>query len=243
MRKLILFTGFFASLLFWQCAASKPPVAVGEQTAQTFQREIKMTVAGEYLLYLPQNYETSKDKWPLMLFLHGAGERGDDLEKVKVHGPPKLVANGKEFPFVLVSPQCPEGMWWSTDVLDALLNEITENYNIDENRIYVTGLSMGGFGTWALAEKYPHRFAAIAPVCGGGDPAAVPTFSHLPVWVFHGAKDNVVPIDRSEAMVNELKKNGADVQFTVYPEAGHDSWTETYDNPALYEWFLKQRRK
>ncbi|MCB0264904.1 MAG: prolyl oligopeptidase family serine peptidase [Calditrichaeota bacterium] len=202
-----------------------------------------MTVAGEYLLYLPQNYETSKDKWPLMLFLHGAGERGDDLEKVKVHGPPKLVANGKEFPFVLVSPQCPEGMWWSTDVLDALLNEITENYNIDENRIYVTGLSMGGFGTWALAEKYPHRFAAIAPVCGGGDPAAVPTFSHLPVWVFHGAKDNVVPIDRSEAMVNELKKNGADVQFTVYPEAGHDSWTETYDNPALYEWFLKQRRK
>ena len=202
-----------------------------------------MTVAGEYLLYLPQNYETSKDKWPLMLFLHGAGERGDDLEKVKVHGPPKLVANGKEFPFVLVSPQCPEGMWWSTDVLDALLIEITENYNIDENRIYVTGLSMGGFGTWALAEKYPHRFAAIAPVCGGGDPAAVPTFSHLPVWVFHGAKDNVVPIDRSEAMVNELKKNGADVQFTVYPEAGHDSWTETYDNPALYEWFLKQRRK
>ena len=128
-------------------------------------------------------------------------------------------------------------------MLDALLNEITENYNIDENRIYVTGLSMGGFGTWALAEKYPHRFAAIAPVCGGGDPAAVPTFSHLPVWVFHGAKDNVVPIDRSEAMVNELKKNGADVQFTVYPEAGHDSWTETYDNPALYEWFLKQRRK
>jgi hypothetical protein len=109
--------------------------------------------------------------------------------------------------------------------------------------MYLTGLSMGGFGTWEYAVNYPDRFAAIAPICGGGNPERAWAIRNLPIWVFHGAKDQAVPIKQSEDMVNALKKVGNDVKFTVYPEAGHDSWTETYNNPALYEWFLKHKRK
>ncbi|OGU76747.1 MAG: phospholipase [Ignavibacteria bacterium RBG_16_34_14] len=205
------------------------------------QKEITQTVQVDYLLYLPKDYNSSK-KFPLLLFLHGSGERGKDLEKVKVHGPPKLIASGKDFPFIVVSPQCPENQWWSIADLDVLLNEIVENYNVDPHRIYVTGLSMGGFGTWELAIKYPDRFAAIAPICGGGNSHLVSVLKDLPVWVFHGAKDNVVPLSSAQEMVDVLEKAGGNVKFTIYPEAGHDSWTETYNNPELYEWFIKQKR-
>ena len=181
-----------------------------------------------------------------MLFLHGAGERGDDVEKVKVHGPPKLIAQGKDMPFIVVSPQCPRRSYWSSPdqvaTLIALLDEIVENYRVDESRIYLTGLSMGGFGTWSLASTCPERFAAIAPICGGGEPRMARRLRHMPTWVFHGAKDGTVPIARSEEMVEALKKAGGNVEFTVYPEAQHDSWTVTYDNPKLYEWFLSHQK-
>ena len=177
------------------------------------------------------------------MFLHGIGECGEDLQKVKTHGPPKLVEQGKEFPFILVSPQCPEGSWWSDNVLDGLLKELEEKYNVDKNRIYVTGLSMGGYGTWSLAMEYPHRFAAIAPVCGGGNVRTVCKLKDMPIWVFHGAKDNVVPIAESQKLVDALKKCGNDVKFTIYPEANHDSWTETYKNPELYKWLLSHSLK
>jgi predicted peptidase len=177
-----------------------------------------------------------------MLFLHGAGERGEDLEKVKVHGPPKLIEQGKDFPFIVISPQCPEDQWWSITDLDVLLDEIIGEYKVDTDRIYVTGLSMGGFATWDLAIKYPNRFAAIAPVCGGGNSRLVSTLKELPVWVFHGAKDNVVPLKSSQEMVDALEKADGEVKFTIYPEATHDSWTETYNNPELYEWFLQKRK-
>lgn len=194
----------------------------------------------EYLLYLPDGYSKSDKTWPLVLFLHGAGERGSDLNYVKRHGPPKLIEQGKSFPFVLVSPQCPEDSIWYTDVLGAMLDEIEENYHIDKDREYVTGLSMGGFGTWKMAEEYPNRFAAIAPICGWSSLDTVCNLKHIPIWVFHGKKDKVVPFDRSEVLVNALKKCGGNVQFTVYPNAAHDSWTETYNNPELYDWMLKQ---
>jgi predicted peptidase len=231
------------------CAsAGRRSKAGARQSPHSFKAEIRRTVNAQYLLYLPTRYAESKQPWPLMLFLHGAGERGDDLEKVKIHGPPKLIAReGREFPFVIVSPQCPEDGWWSSETqietLDALLDHIVRRYRIDQNRIYVTGLSMGGFGTWSLATKYPHRFAAISPICGGGDPRDVARISHLPVWVFHGAKDNVVALDRSQEMVDALQKAGSDVKFKIYPEGGHDSWTKTYNNPELYEWFLKHKRQ
>ncbi len=178
-----------------------------------------------------------------MLFLHGAGERGDDLELVKKHGPPKLIEAGQDFPFIVVSPQAPAEQWWSTVFLDALLQEITATYRVDMDRVYATGLSMGGFGTWDLAMTFPDRFAAIAPICGGGNAYSVCVIKDLPIWNFHGAKDPVVPLARSQEMVDALQRCSGDVRFTIYPDAGHDAWTETYDNPALYEWLLAHRRQ
>jgi predicted peptidase len=165
-------------------SAAEQKAAPGRQEAQRLERTIKVTLG--YLLYLPKDY-AEKDSWPLMLFLHGAGERGDDLQRVKVHGPPKLIAAGKEFPFIVVSPQCPKDRSWETLELTALVDEIVEKYKVDPDRIYVTGLSMGGFGTWSLAACTPHRFAALVPICGGGEPQAAKRIAHVPVWVFHGA--------------------------------------------------------
>jgi predicted peptidase len=116
-------------------------------------------------------------------------------------------------------------------------------YRIDKDRVYLTGLSMGGYGTWALAAAHPEKFAAIAPICGGGNPAEAAKLARLPIWVFHGAKDPTVPIERSKEMVEAIKAAGGDAKFTIYPEAGHDSWTETYNNPELYQWLLAQKRK
>ena len=190
---------------------------------------------------MPKDYD-QKESWPLLLFLHGVGERGDNLDRVKFHGPPKLIAAGKEFPFIVVSPQCPGDRWWKPEDLSALLDEIVGKYKVDKDRIYVTGLSMGGFGTWSLAAFSPDRFAALVPICGGGDPNTAARLAHVPIWVFHGAKDPVVPVKRSEEMVAALKKANGNVKFTVYPEAGHDSWTEAYNNPELYDWLLQQKR-
>ncbi len=216
---------------------------MNKQMNKSFSRDITKTVSANYLLYLPKGYGKEKKEWPLVLFLHGSGERGNDLQLVKKHGPTKLVEQGKEFPFILVSPQCPEGSWWAVDILDGLLKEIEEKYDVDKNRIYVTGLSMGGYGTWSLAMKYPHRFSAIAPICGGGNERTVCKLKDMPIWVFHGVKDNVVPIYESQKLVDALKKCGNDVKFTIYPEANHDSWTETYNNPELYEWLLSHSLK
>lgn len=216
------------------------------QQGLKFEAQIVKTVRLDYLLFLPKGYDKgSEQKWPLILFLHGAGERGDDLERVKVHGLPKIVEQKADFPFIVVSPQCPESSWWTdeNEALNALLDEIIKEYAVDEDRIYLTGLSMGGFGTWSLATAYPERFAAIAPICGSGDPWRVAAIKNIPAWVFHGAKDEVVKPENSDKMVNALKRVGADVQYTLYPDAGHDSWTETYNNPKLYQWFLKHKRK
>src|SRR5262245_22258853 len=193
----------------------------GKQESQQLDTQIKVQM--KYLLYLPQEY-SKQESWPLLLFLHGAGERGDNLELVKVHGPPKLIAEGKEFPFIVVSPQCPKDRWWQAMELSALLDEIVEKYKVDQDRIYVTGLSMGGFGTWSLAGYTPHRFAAILPICGGGETHWTKAFPHLPVWAFHGDQDTAVPLERSEKMVEALKKNGGEPKLTVYPGVPHDSW-------------------
>ncbi len=217
----------------------------GEQSAQSLEKTITRVVKANYLLYLPKEYgkEPAK-KWPLIMFLHGSGESGDDIEKVKVHGPPKLVAAGKEFPFIIVSPQAPTSrIGWQLETLNTLLDDVIAKYRVDEDRVYLTGLSMGGFGTWTWASANPARFAAIAPICGGGDAFRVRRLKDVPAWVFHGAKDPVVPVKMSQDMVDALKNVGADVKLTIYPEAQHDSWTETYDNPDLYTWFLSHARK
>jgi predicted peptidase len=192
------------------------------------------------LLYLPEGYDALERNWPLLLFLHGKGESGDMIELVKKHGPPMLIGHGTKFPFIVISPQCPEEHRWSIEVLDMVLTEMLEQYRVDTDRIYVTGLSMGGEATWKLAIAYPDRFAAIVPICGWTDPQFAPVIKKLPVWVFHGAKDDVVPLSESEDMVNALKGLGSPVKFTVYPEANHDSWTETYNNPEMWEWLGEQ---
>jgi len=215
----------------------------GEQGAQTFSKKVTKMVDCNYLLYLPADYGKANKTWPVIMFLHGAGERGNNPEVVKKHGPPKMIAQGKQFDFIVVSPQCPNDIWWTeqTDILINLLDEIEKKYRVDTDRVYLTGLSMGGFGTWALAEKYPQRFAAIAPICGGEERYMASRLKNVPVWAFHGAKDKTVPVERSQEMVNEVKVAGGDAKLTIYPEAEHDSWTETYENRQLYEWFLSHK--
>jgi predicted peptidase len=230
--------------------AAKPDAV---QQAHTFTKRITRTVRADYLLFLPKGYgQKATKKWPLILFLHGSGERGSDLWLVAKHGPPKIVADKPDFPFIVVSPQCPAGQTWSDDLLLALLDEITGKYAVDKTRVYLTGLSMGGYGTWSLGIAHPDRFAAIAPICGGGDPVKIllaegkqaEALKTLPVWAFHGAKDPVVNVSESERMVAALRQFGdADVKLTIYPDAQHDCWTVTYDNPKLYEWFLAHQRK
>jgi len=220
------------------------------QTACLLETRVTKSLRLPYLLHLPDTYAAEPERtWPLILFLHGVGERGDDLALVKNHGIAKVVEEREDLPFICVSPQCPADTWWSDHIeaLDALLNEITSAYGVDTERICLTGLSMGGYGAWHLAVTYPDRFAAVVPICGGGFlfhgfPERVCTLKDVPVWAFHGAKDDVVPLRESEVLINELKGCGGDVRFTVYPDAAHDSWTQTYDNPELYSWLLARSR-
>jgi predicted peptidase len=216
----------------------------GEQSSQAFNKKITKTVDCNYLLYLPADYgKDAKKQWPLIMFLHGAGERGNNIAVLRKQGLPKMIGQGKNFDFIIVSPQCPNDIWWPerTDLLIGLLDEIEKKYNVDTDRVYLTGLSMGGFGSWSLAIAYPNRFAAIAPICGGGEKYGGYRLKKVPVWAFHGAKDPTVPLVRSQEMVDAVKKAGGDAKLTIYPEAQHDSWTETYNNPELYTWFLSHR--
>jgi len=242
MKLLIMKFTLVFTLFTVHCSLFINP-AMSQQNAKYVKTEVKKGkfLESTFLLYLPDGYVKKDPKqWPLVLFLHGAGERGDFIELVKKNGPPMMIEEGKSFPFIVVSPQCPEEQRWSVDVLDMLLNHLAEEYNVDEKCIFVTGLSMGGAGTWDLAMAFPKRFAAIAPVCGRADVSQAEKIRDLPVWVFHGAKDDIVPFSEAENIVNALKAMGSPVKFTLYPEANHDSWTETYNNPELWDWMLQQ---
>ena len=242
------------SLLLAGVCYAKTPVG---QHPQSFETEITVgevtkTVKGNYLLHLPASYYDSEKKWPVILFLHGGGGRGDNLDRVRRQGTPRIVRELDSMPFISVAPQVPRGGegWggnFRSAYVDALLDELIAKYNVDESRMYITGQSMGGSGTWSILSRYPDRFTAAAPICGGGRTEDVPRVKHLPLWVFHGAKDHKVPLQRSVDMVMALKEAGAKVKFTVYPIGypgnAHDAWTKTYTNPELYEWFLKHRRQ
>ena len=229
-----------------------PEPETNMQTPQHFQKKLSRTARLDYLLYLPEGYrKNSTNAWPLMLFLHGAGERGTNLNAVKVHGPPKLVDGKKKLPFILVSPQCPLDETWQNDALLALLDDVIAKHNVDTSRVYVTGLSMGGYGTWSLGTRFPERFAAVVPICGGGEqipvllasPEKKAAMKEMGVWAFHGAKDPVVPLEESQRMTNALMRAGCkDVKLTVYPDLQHDSWTRAYEEADLWNWFLAHRR-
>lgn len=224
-----------------------------EQEAKSFKRTVIVEEKLDYFLFLPTGYHSQRTAgWPLILFLHGSGERGTNLSLIKKHSPLKHFENHGDFPFILVSPQCPEDKVWDVSSLIGLLDEVIAQQDVDVSRIYLTGLSMGGYGAWSLGLAHPERFAAIAPICGGGEIISIllagqskrEALQSTPMWVFHGAKDPVVPLEESQRMVDVMKRVGVkDIQFTIYPEAEHDSWTETYGNPKLFEWFLQQQRQ
>ncbi|HEA21646.1 MAG TPA: alpha/beta hydrolase [Pricia antarctica] len=187
----------------------------------------------------------SEKKFPLLLFLHGGGESGDSLVKVRRNGPPKLIARGKKFPFLILAPQNPhKKMWWDTRAVKQLLDTIVANNNVDPSRIYLTGLSRGGGAAWEMAVQYPETFAAMAVVCGMTPyPYASWIDKKMPIWVFHGIEDESIPISESDTMVKKLREMGYDVRFTRYKGVGHDSWIQAYDTETLYDWFVAQKRR
>ncbi|HVS14914.1 MAG TPA: prolyl oligopeptidase family serine peptidase [Thermoanaerobaculia bacterium] len=244
-RRSLSSVALFALLGFALCASALAQ-PTDRQTAERLSATVTKEVMLDYLLALPTGYSAEGEPWPLILFLHGAGERGDDLEKVKIHGPPKLIEAGKEIPAIVVSPQCPQESWWTDhlDALEALLDDLAGRLHVDLDRVYVTGISMGGYGTWALAASQPERFAAAAPICGGGSGVGTAVrVRELPVWAFHGDADSVVPLEESQRIVDAIERfGGTRAKLTVYPGVGHDSWTRTYEDPAFWEWLLAQRR-
>lgn len=250
MKIIILVCVGVVLLITVNCAASEEPMMQRKRTFKKnlTQKQIVKTGSDTYYLTLPGEYHKDTKRWPLIMFLHGAGGQ---IEGRRAMGPPKISRMLKDFPFIVLTPMSGRPRGWRNEyqmgVLNTLLNEVIANYRVDKNRIYLTGLSMGGYGTWAMAMKYPRRFAAIAPICGGSKPAEASKIKHLPIWTFHCVKDQKIPIRRSEEMVRALKKLGSDVKFTRYPLGGfegntHDAWSRTYTNPEFYEWLLKHRK-
>jgi predicted peptidase len=193
----------------------------------------------QYLLYIPTGYnEKPTYRWPVVIALHGMGETGTNINVLKNVGLPKVIA-GK--PFIMIAPQCLRN-WWNIATLDVLYSEIIAKYNVDPKKVYLTGLSMGGFTTWDWSIQSPQKFAAIVPICGGSDPKKVASIKNVPVWAFHNADDPTVSIWNTRNMVNALKAIGGKVKYTEYPSGGHDAWTKTYSNAGLYTWLLAQSR-
>ena len=208
-----------------------------------FQGTVVKAVSSRYLLYLPRGYGADDEaRWPLLLFLHGSGERGDDLGLVRPYGPPRQIERGEDLPFVVVAPQCPAEQQWDSDMLRALLDRVCAGHRVDLDRVYLTGFSMGGLGTWAAAAAFPDRFAAIAPICPPSLWCDFRGLARLPTWCFHGAQDTAVSVEESHEMRRRIEEAGGTVRLTVYDDAEHDCWTRTYEDPALYAWLLEHRR-
>lgn len=241
------------------CPAGR--AAADEEKSPVFEKKVYADAQGHklpYRLLKPEPIDPAA-KYPLVLFLHGAGERGADNEKQLKHGAREFAKaeNRKKYPCFVIAPQCPENdRWadWSAKSLPPeplppmrlvieLLKQAQAEHPIEPRRVYVTGLSMGGFGTFDLIERHPDWFAAAAPICGGGDVSAAERIAKIPMWVFHGAKDKVVPVKLSQTMVEALKKAGGNPKYTEYPDAGHDSWTATYKDRELFAWLFAQKRE
>ncbi|MBO1264004.1 prolyl oligopeptidase family serine peptidase [Proteiniclasticum sp. SCR006] len=217
---------------------------------ETFETTHIEEITLNYLLELPEDYDDeSSEGFPLLLFLHGMGERGDNLEMLYVNGIPKLLREGARLPFITLMPQCPDTSFWPDEYrsLKLLLDHITKTYNVDCRRIYITGLSMGGYGTYEMLTRYPDLFTAGAPICGGiGSMKArmnLPVLKDIPLWIFHGEQDDVVPVEESRQIHDYLQSIGHEnLKMTLYPDLNHDSWTRTYDNSEVYDFLLRFRK-
>jgi predicted peptidase len=228
-RRHVLLAGLVITLTGPAALVAQRPDARSAQIDTVLQRRVQLP----YVAYFPPGYADSARAWPLVLFLHGAGERGRDLRAMRTQGLPKL-AESRALPFVLVVPQVAPDEVWSTDALLAL--------RIDPARVYLTGLSMGAFGAWDLATTAPERFAALVAISGGGNPVPACRLRSTPVWLVHGQLDDVIPVEESQVLARRLAACGAPVRLTIYPDAGHDAWTRTYEGPEFLEWLLAQRR-
>ena len=222
-------------------ACAGAPVLEGELVPQRMERRVVHAL--DYYLYLPEGYAARED-WPLVVFLHGGGESGSDLAKVKAHGPPALIAAGHRFPFVLLAPQNPhpDRMWDDAAVM-TLIDEAVPRLRVDPDRVVVTGLSRGGMATWRLGMQHPDRFAGLVPIAGGGLPVYAFRLRDVPVWAFYGAADEAVLIDDAKRVADRLAREGGDVRITVYDDAGHaETWQRAYADLALWAWIEERRR-
>ena len=210
---------------------------VGTVGTGEYERKIRV----DYLMYLPEEYDNDK-AWPLVVYLHGAGERGNDLEKVRGVDLPALAERRHDFPFVLVSPQCPESSSWEPERVLTLIEHICTNWPVDRQRVYLLGYSMGGFGTWRTAAVEPERFAAIVPIAGGENTEHADRLAGLPIWAFHGDNDKSVPLKASQEMVEAVRAAGGNAKLTIFEQAGHGIPAMTFAKAELWDWLLAQRR-
>jgi len=284
LSRILVCAGVAATLAGGLCAQVD-----GRTKAQLVRKKFKSTNTQkerEYFLYVPVGYESEKGKrWPVILFLHGFGERGDglsDLEKVLKHGPlMEAWVKGRDLPFLIISPQMPgfempapakpetprapaapkagpppltrwgdegppSGWWMSEKDLLNMVDEVLREYRADPGRVYLTGLSYGGFGTWHMAAAHPNRWTAVAPMCGAGNPKTLARIAEakVPIWIFTGGRDRLVRPEWVLASAAELEKAGhPSVRFTVHEDLGHDVWTRVYEGLDLYNWFLAHRRE
>ena len=198
----------------------------------------------KYVVYVPREYDAGK-AWPMIVFLHGAGERGKDgLLQTDVGLGRAIRRHPDRFPCIVVMPQCPEGVWWdgAVDQVKLAVGLTMKQYHIDEDRIYLSGLSMGGFATWIYGAQRPDFFAALMPICGGGNIEDAPALASIPIWAFQGADDEVVAPEESRRMVEAVRAAGGEVRYTEFEKTGHNSWDQAYENPKHIRWLLKQRR-
>jgi predicted peptidase len=240
MRTISILSVLIGLALAGKVIAQPTNPAPGKQVEQTFKASDSTEVG--YLLYLPEEY-TSGSAMPVMLFLHGRGESNGPLNIVAKWGPPQLVARGEKLPYVIVSPQCPKEDNWSSPTQQArlteLLDSVVSRFGGNKNRIYLTGLSMGGSGSWRLAADYPKKFAAVVPICGRGKIEDADKLKELPIWVFCGDQDGV--FKSNEELVDAIRKAGSQsVSFTSLENVGHNSWSAAYASPDLYSWFDKK---
>ena len=246
----IKFLSFCLAILLSSCSdiislSNQNKKIIQNKKAYTFSSKSYPNSELNYLIYFPIDYK-KKYVFPLVVFLHGAGERGSNLKLVEKHGIPKLINSGKKFPFITIAPQCPKSGYWSdstyVDILIQLIEKIKMEYKVDHNRVYATGLSMGGFGTLAVAKERSDLFAAIVPICGGLDTKNIERLYNMPIWLFHGSDDRVIPLERSQIIYDLLKPNNPTIKLTVYEGVGHNSWDRAYNNKNIYQWMLSFKK-
>jgi len=210
--------------------------------------QTKIKASYDYLLYLPKDYSKTTKKYPLVIYLHGGSQKGNDLNKLKIYGLPYLVEKGQDFDFIIASPQCPDNKYWSTENwFENLYADLSAKYRIDTSRIYITGISMGGYGAYITALDFPDKFAAVVALCGGindSDLSRVCNLSKIPIWAFHGTADDKIPFSETERIAKGLEscETKNNFKFTRLENEGHGIEYLYEKNPEIYKWILKQKK-